>query len=184
MIDQSSSSSSVETFSIARFTVFEHRPFICRKSHPCTQGACLPSAPPRGCQWRPRGAFSSGMLSLSLCRSALARSAWTRGTGLLLAWMIAAAGLPRWEVHAHDDAVHGHAHSVALVEHDNPTQPLDNDDGLAVPHLHEVTTVSAGLPALLRLDVHSVSPGRWTRPIHSAPTPSAAGPPPHRPPIA
>lgn len=125
------------------------------------------------------------MPSLSFCRSALARSAWTRGIGLLLAWMIVAAGLPRWEVHAHDDAVHCHDHCAVIVEQDQQTELAHSDEGAAAPHLHlhDVTTASATLPVLLRIDVHAMAPSRWTRSFHSIPAPSAAGPPPQRPPI-
>ena len=121
------------------------------------------------------------MFFLSTSRSAIARSAWKRGLMLLLAWIMVAAEMPRWELHAHEDATHGHAHGSVFAELSIPIQAAE---GGAALHLHDVSTASVTLPALLRLDLHSLAPNRWIRAVHSGPAPAAAWPPPHRPPIA
>lgn len=123
------------------------------------------------------------MLSLATCRKALARTAWSRGVGLLLALGLMAAGLPRWDVHVHAAAERGHSHPAVLAEHDEPAPDVGNDAGSAVAHLHDAVSVSATLPTVLPLSVIAFLPDRWSPPISRAPVATAAGPPPHRPPI-
>ncbi len=149
-----------------------------------------------------------GMFSLLRNRSALTRSAWTRCFGVLLAWMIVAAGMPRWELHAHESVDHGRTHSDALeahvglaqlahedagehhaFDHSAAVDATSDDSGIDeerpfAPHLHEITTVGATLPLFARLGVPPLAPSRWTWSTHFSAAPSAAWPPPLRPPIA
>lgn len=123
------------------------------------------------------------MFSLATCRNALGRTAWLRGVGLLLAVALVAAGLPRWELHAHTAAEHGHTHGGVLAEHDEPVPASGDAPASVVPHIHDVASVSATLPSVEPLRITAVQPDSWLPPFHSAPAATSAGPPPHRPPI-
>lgn len=123
------------------------------------------------------------MFSLAPLRTTLARTAFTRGLGLLLVLAVVAAGLPRWEVHAHAAADHGHTHGGVLAEHDEPAPAAGDDAGNVIPHLHDAASVSAALQTVDPLRLAGLPPVGWTPSFLPATAAAAAGPPPHRPPI-
>lgn len=124
------------------------------------------------------------MFSVATCRIALARTAWLRGVGLLLAIAVMASGLPRWEVHAHEAAERQHTHAGGPAEHHEPAPPAESDPADVVAHLHDAASLSATLPMVEPLECRSIPRYVWMPPFQLAPAAIAAGPPPQRPPIA
>lgn len=107
--------------------------------------------------------------------------------GLLLL-TLAVTGMPRWESHAHafDEIEHAHVHVQDDSHHDHDdAQPPDNlDDGASLTtHAHAAASLAVTLPTLAASTLIERAPDTW-RPNRAVPTPpTAAAPPPYRPPI-
>ena len=112
----------------------------------------------------------------------MARRSWLRGAWVLLALAVMAAGLPRWEMHAHGVAEHGHTHDDVFAAHDEPAPPA-SDQEQVVPHVHEAAATVATPLTVDALRVSAAPPVRWTIPRNTGQATSAVWPPPQRPPI-
>lgn len=122
-------------------------------------------------------------MSLARCRYLLSRRSWLRGAWVLLATALIVGGLPRWEMHTHGAAEHGHTHDDAHAAHDQPGSPANDQDG-AVPHVHEATAPAAAPLAIDALRIAAAPMVRLTIASSTGQTASAVWPPPQRPPIA
>lgn len=122
------------------------------------------------------------MLSLAHCRHVMARLPLLRGAWALLAVAVVIAGLPRWELHAHGAAEHGHTHGDVHAAHDEPV-PLVSDQDAAVPHIHEAAVTVAAPLAIDALRVAAAPTLRVAIPRNTGQVASAVWPPPQRPPI-
>ncbi|MBK9655009.1 MAG: hypothetical protein IPO66_05865 [Rhodanobacteraceae bacterium] len=124
------------------------------------------------------------MISLTACRKAILERAYVRAAGLLLALALVIAGMPTLSVHAHADAEIGHLHANDAHGHDEPVPPIDDDPGSIVIHVHDAAPICATLPSISPLRLAALAPDTWLPPLHASAPATAAGPPPHRPPIA
>jgi len=101
---------------------------------------------------------------------------------LVFAIGLIANGTPRIEIHSH--ASDGHAITDVSADHDHGHDDAVSEDSHHVTHVHTAPTLTATLPAMVGASLPSTQ-GNALRPLLSLPAPpSAAGPPPYRPPIA